>query len=227
MDGPMMRTETAMNRPHQNATSTPPDVANSPKAGSSDATPRSQPASVPAVEELTTAECWRLVEASTLGRLAVDGLDGRPDLFPLNFVVRDGNLFVRSGPGKKLRSITQRPAVAFEVDGGDEHHHWSVVIRADAKRMDTDADIRASGILDLVSLNPTPKHIFIRLTPLSVTGRRFPQRAVSAPATERRSVRSPSDVVPGAGDGRHLPTEARHASDEKPQPIPHQAPLPH
>ena len=139
------------------------------------------------VEELDTAQCWRLLETVTLGRLAVEGHDGRPDVFPVNYLVHNGNLFIRSAPGAKLRSIAKHPAVAFEIDGETTRYHWSVVMRAAAHRMDTDADIEASGILDLVSSSPTPKDNFIRLMPDTVTGRRFPKR----PRPRRHSAPAP------------------------------------
>jgi len=130
-------------------------------------------------EDLPTAACWRLVEASQVGRLALDGYDGRPDVFPLNFIVHDGNVFIRSARGTKLRTIAKRPSVAFEVDGCDERFYWSVMIRANAHRMDSDAEIEASGILDLSSWSLREKHDFVRLTPIGMTGRRFPRRSRS------------------------------------------------
>ena len=164
------------------------------------------------VEELDTAECWRLLETATLGRLAVEGHDGRPDVFPVNYLVHNGNLFVRSAPGSKLRSIAKHPAVAFEIDGETTRYHWSVVIRAAAHRMDTDADIEASGILDLISSSPTTKDNFIRLTPDTVTGRRFPKRLRPEKQDAPPSVPSPGEP--------HI------VRDHKPDPIPHFPPLP-
>lgn len=185
----------------------------------SNSTRRREPQDPPAaerahasVEELDTAQCWRLLESVTLGRLAVEGHDGHPDVFPVNYLVHDGNLFIRSAPGSKLRSIAKHPAVAFEIDGETTRSHWSVVIRAHAHRMDTDADIEASGILDLVSSSPTTKDNFIRLTPDSVTGRRFPKRP---------RARTDSAPVPETGSD-----EPPHRVHQKPEPIPHFAPLP-
>ena len=176
------------------------------------------------VEELTTAQCWGLVETSRLGRLAVDAYDGRPDVFPLNFLVHDRKVFVRSAPGTKLRSIAENPAVAFEVDGSDHGFHWSVVIRANAERLDTDADIQASGVLDLVSWSPTEKFDFVRLTPVTVTGRRFPRRFTDSPGRQRAA----QAVVADDAASRHsasIPDPGQR--EDKPLPIPHFAPLPH
>ena len=152
--------------------------------------------------------------------------DGRPDVFPLNFLVHNGDLFIRSAPGAKLRSIAEHPAVAFEVDGSDDRFHWSVVIRADARRMDTDVDIEASGVLDLVSWSPTEKYDFVRLTPIGITGRRFPrhpivshmrQGATATGVDEGLAARSPASAIVDDSEQRK----------DKPHPIPHFAPRPH
>lgn len=173
--------------------------------------PQSTPERTRHVEELDTAHCWKLLESAKLGRLAIEGHDGRPDMFPVNYLVHNGNVFIRSAPGTKLRSIAKHPAVAFEIDGETTNYHWSVVMHASAHRLDVDADIEASGVLELISASPTSKENFIRLTPETVTGRRFPKR-------ER----------PGRARGP-LPEstliEGRPGHDLKPEPIPHFAPL--
>lgn len=151
------------------------------------------------VEELTTSECWRYVQAGEMGRLAIATDEGRPEVFPIDYRVHDGAVYLRSAPGTKLRLMAQHPAVAFEIDGADARAYWSVVVQADAKRLDTDADIEASGILGLVSSSPTAKDNYVRLSPVAITGRRFPRR----------------DRSRASGD--------RH--DDKPWPIPHFEPL--
>lgn len=174
------------------------------------------------VEEIGTAACWRLVEANSLGRLAMRNADGRPDVFPLNYLVHEGNLYFRSAPGTKLRSLYAHPEVALEVDGTDDAFRWSVVIRGTATRMDTDAAIEASGVLGLVSSSPTAKHNYVRLVAETVTGRRFPVRSSdSAPkaadtVSAKRSIASEEHAV-------RKPT-APHRAADKPQPIPHFSP---
>ncbi|QKJ20468.1 pyridoxamine 5'-phosphate oxidase family protein [Microbacterium hominis] len=147
------------------------------------------------VEELSTGECWRLVESTPLARLAVSTPDGQPDVFPINFTVHAGRIYFRSAPGTKLRRLSEDASVAFEVDGADERFHWSVVIHAEAERMDSDDDIVASGVLGLATASPTAKNDYVSLTPVTVTGRRF----------------------------RRRPERAAH--DTKPVVIPHRAPL--
>lgn len=173
------------------------------------------------VEEIGTSACWRLVEAHSLGRLALQNVDGHPDVFPLNYLVYEGSVYMRSAPGAKLRSIVAHPDVALEVDGTEDGFHWSVVIRGVAQRLDTDALIEASGILDLVSSSPTAKHDYIRLVPATVTGRRFPARPPGAPPTDGHRATQESASASDRGAWRH--SMPRRTVD-KPQPIPHLQP---
>lgn len=162
------------------------------------------------VEKLDTVRCWQLLESVTLGRLAIEGRDGHPDMFPVNYLVHNGNIFIRSAPGTKLKSIAKHPHVAFEIDGETTNYYWSVIVHASAHRLDVDADIEASGVLGLVSVDPKSKENFIRLTPETVTGRRFPKR--NRPGMAR---------IPLS----ESPIEGRDARNLKPDPIPHFPPL--
>lgn len=174
------------------------------------------------VEKIGTAMCWRLVEANSLGRLAIQNVDGHPDVFPLDYLVHEGNLFMRSAPGTKLRSIVAHPEVALEVDGMEDAFHWSVVIRGTAMRMNTDAAIEASGILGLVSSTPTAKHNYVRLVPETVTGRRF---AARGSASNREGDPSPASGPEIASAERRSPRDLTpHQAADKPHPIPHLRP---
>jgi nitroimidazol reductase NimA-like FMN-containing flavoprotein (pyridoxamine 5'-phosphate oxidase superfamily) len=196
------------------------------------AVPAPPAATTSPVEHLSTAESWRLLETASLGRLAIDRDDGAPDLLPLNYRVHSGTIVMRTAPGGKLRSIATRPAVAFEVDGENEVHRWSVVIRGLAERMSVDAEIEESGVLDLVSASPTEKHDFIRLTPKSVTGRRFAKPVGRGRGPGQRGDGDPS-ARPQTGAHAVSRTDAASAASsgsvahaEKPTPIPHRPPLP-
>lgn len=128
---------------------------------------------VASVEVLDPAESWRLLRGNGLGRLAVIGADGGPELFPVNYLPHGGCVYIRSAPGTKLMGLIDRPAAAFEVDGEDAQCRWSVVLRGSAHRLSFDADIEESGVLELLSWSPVTKNNFIRLVPRTVTGRRF------------------------------------------------------
>ena len=136
----------------------------------------------PPVGELGDAESWALLARGGVGRLAVRGLDGDPDVFPLNFLVHERRLYIRSAPGTKLQDLTRHPVVAFEIDGDDGAAWWSVVVRGVAKRLAEDTEIVESGITRLASWNPTIKYNYVRITPTTVTGRRFVKGAERARA---------------------------------------------
>lgn len=174
------------------------------------------------IETISTAECWRLLEESSLGRLAVTGPDGRPDVFPLNSLVHDGNLYLRTAPGRKLRSVGLEPAIAFEVDGADSVHRWSVVIKGVAERVTSEADIAASGILALRSTPRARARSVLRVVPHTITGRRL--RA--APTDRSATTEQAGTASPRVGNAPAGPaSDVDGLRDGKPQPIPHYAPL--
>ena len=131
-------------------------------------------ASIPATDPgaLETHQCWALLRSATLGRLAVVAEYG-VDVFPVNYLVDHDTIVFRSAPGTKLLDITHDPVVAFEVDAVDDVHRWSVVVRGQARRLDSDDEIERSGVLDLSTRTPTAKHLYVRITPRVVTGRRY------------------------------------------------------
>ncbi|MFT4136822.1 pyridoxamine 5'-phosphate oxidase family protein [Microbacterium sp.] len=125
------------------------------------------------VEGLRHAECWEVLASLSLGRLAVLGLDGAPDIFPVDYLTHEEQIYVRTAPGSKLMDVAHDPRVAFEVDAVGDELAWSVVVRGTAVRLDADDEIEASGVLELQSTNPTVKSNFLRITPREITGRRF------------------------------------------------------
>lgn len=165
--------------------------------------------SAPPVEQIDTAECWTLMQRESFGRLVVNRVDGAPDVFPVNYLVHEGSLYLRSAPGGKLRAILTHPAVAFEIDGAADGGRWSVVVHGTARRVESDAEIKASGVRRLVSSSPTPKHAVIRVVPTEITGRRFAESA--PPAPDDRSALfdgdddTPSGTTRGAGKPRRIP----------------------
>jgi nitroimidazol reductase NimA-like FMN-containing flavoprotein (pyridoxamine 5'-phosphate oxidase superfamily) len=130
------------------------------------------------VEDLSAEECWRLLAAAPLGRLAtavVDPATGELslDVFPVNFLVHEDAIFFRTGPGAKLMELTANDKVAFEVDGETGLVTWSVVVHGRAHRLMMDRDIEESGVLELEAVHPTDKWNYVRITVDSITGIRF------------------------------------------------------
>lgn len=142
--------------------------------------------------DLTTAECWSLLEGEKIGRLAVTRTDGTPDIFPVNFVAHEGAVYIRSAPDAKVVSLDARPAAAFEIDGHDDDGAWSVVVRGTAVRTVDDVEIDASGIRRIVTASPRYKPHVLKLAARTVTGRRFTDRAPEPPAGDEPGISFPS-----------------------------------
>jgi nitroimidazol reductase NimA-like FMN-containing flavoprotein (pyridoxamine 5'-phosphate oxidase superfamily) len=131
---------------------------------------------------LDVEDCWRLLESANLGRLALRSSDGDPDIFPVNYIAYRRAVYIRSAHDIKLFRLASRPFAAFEIDGEDEQTRWSVELRGHAARLRDETEIELSGVTQLATASPRPKPYVIKLTPDTVTGRRFPRP--SEPATQ-------------------------------------------
>ena len=124
------------------------------------------------VAALSEEECWALLSRSELGRLALT-VQGEPDIFPVNYVVDGGRLFFRTAPGSKLSELAVNPHVAFEVDEHDETYAASVVVKGIAERLELQHEIDDADALALTPWIPTLKYRWVRVVPVSITGRSF------------------------------------------------------
>lgn len=121
---------------------------------------------------LSVSECWALMRSVPVGRLAVN-VDGQPDLFPVNHLVDQGTVVIRTGPGTKL-DAADRQLVAFEVDGYDVERAqaWSVVVKGVARSVGGLHDMIDALELPVFPWQDGRKPCFVRIEPNSITGRR-------------------------------------------------------
>jgi uncharacterized protein len=126
------------------------------------------------MEHLDEDSCWALLRTTSVGRLAVDD-GGRPDIFPVNFVVDGGTIVFRSGAGTKLAAAVLMRWVALEIDGFDydDRTAWSVVVKGTASTVDGLDDVLAVESLRLEPWVDSAKPVFVRISARDVTGRRF------------------------------------------------------
>lgn len=98
-------------------------------------------------EVLTVEDCWKYLESSYIGRLAV--INGTtPEIFPVNFVPVGRTLVFRTAPGTKLRSLLAGTPVALEADGLNLHatEVWSVVVKGiPAPISDSEVNLERAG----------------------------------------------------------------------------------
>ncbi len=127
------------------------------------------------LEVLTTDECWELVDAAAIGRVAfVDA--GEPMVLPITHSVDGHTVVFRSGRGTKLDAIESGRPLAFEVDAWDvtDRTGWSVLIHGTGAAILDDEEIAR---LDERAAEPwlyeARVGTWLRLTPNEVTGRRL------------------------------------------------------
>lgn len=127
----------------------------------------------PRTEQLSSEQCIALLREAPIGRLGVI-VAGRPEIYPVNHTVHEGDVLFRTGPGTKLDSAIGQP-VSFEADGIDPGTRtaWSVMIAGVAAEIG-----ELHQVLDLLRLpvfpwEPGAKPHLVRIHPETITGRRF------------------------------------------------------
>lgn len=124
------------------------------------------------ITELTEAESWNLLSGVSLGRL-VTTVSGWTEIFPVNFVVQHHTLLFRTAEGTKLLTSVLNEHVLFEADEHDVAGGWSVVVRGTAQALSTSDEIEDARRAGLYPWIATRKLRFVRITPDTLTGRRF------------------------------------------------------
>lgn len=123
---------------------------------------------------LTPEQCWKLLSETSVGRLAVT-VDGRPDVFPVNYKVDGESLLFRTGAGTKMDAIGADPRVAMEADAVSAEFGiaWSVVVKGRAEVAPSDARVLNETVRGLFPWQGVGKDRLVRIIPETVTGRRF------------------------------------------------------
>ena len=123
---------------------------------------------------LSMDSCLDLLRNETVGRLAVS-IRELPDIFPINYVVDRGSIVFRTAEGTKLAAAVLGKGVAFEVDGLDAElgEAWSVVVKGHAVEIERMYDLLDALDLPLFPWHSSPKHRFVRIEPVEITGRSF------------------------------------------------------
>lgn len=123
------------------------------------------------VEEMSTDECWAMLNAHEFGRVAFH-LGPEVHLVPVNYAVSGKSLLFRTAPGSKLVGCVMNPDIVFEIDQYDDRTASSVIVRGSARRLHEDQQHLADDI-GLHPWVPTPKYEVVEIRADEVTGRRF------------------------------------------------------
>jgi uncharacterized protein len=132
--------------------------------------------------------CWSRLRGSSVGRLAYV-VDGWPVVLPVNFVVREGVIALRSESGGKLAAAARGAQVSLEVDAVDPVYRsgWSVLAFGVAEMVDDPDELARLDQHGLRSWATGGNSPWIQVRPIRVTGRILP-----------RAWRYPAPPGPGA-----------------------------
>ena len=123
-----------------------------------------------------------LLASTSLGRLGLL-VDGRPEIFPVNYAVDDDVVVFRTGPGTVLNQAALA-VVAFEVDQFDDAGHAgrSVLVQGVAQDMGDSIDRTSERLrgLSLITWAPGSRDRWFRIRPDKITGRRIRVTRVEA-----------------------------------------------
>ncbi len=127
------------------------------------------------LEIIEEDECWDLIGSMSTGRIAVS-IANKPDIFPVNFQLDEGAVYINTVAGTKLAAAVLGRAVAFEVDDLDEETQtgWSVVVHGTAKQVEKLEDILHVESLGITPWTDSPKTRYLRIQVDEITGRRIP-----------------------------------------------------
>lgn len=137
--------------------------------------PADEPGGPGSLSRIQREEALALLATRSVGRLAYIARPGTPDVVPVNYVVHDGSLLIRTGVGPKLQAAERGEVLAVEADDIDEASHtgWSVVATGRAQRLSP----RQAGALPADRLPRSwangPRFALLRITPTRVEGRRL------------------------------------------------------
>lgn len=126
------------------------------------------------LERLSRSECLALLASVPVGRIVYS--DGAlPAIQPVNFLLDEGNIVIRTGADTRLAAAARGTVVAFEVDeiDADSRGGWSVVVTGHARPVrdpDEVARLQRSG---LRAWAPGNKEHFIRIGAELISGRRI------------------------------------------------------
>ncbi|HXY42956.1 MAG TPA: pyridoxamine 5'-phosphate oxidase family protein, partial [Acidimicrobiales bacterium] len=120
-------------------------------------------------EAIDFKDCRELLAGEQIGRLGVI-VDGRPEIFPVNYGLDGDGIVFRTNQGRKMLGLPGD--VVFEVDRIDlkERSGWSVIVHGRAEDI---SQFDSPRLRERAGTPWTgPKDILVRISPTLVTGRR-------------------------------------------------------
>ena len=126
------------------------------------------------LEDLHKAECLRLLEEGSLGRIATLVRD-HPVIFPVNYVVFDGAVLFYARRGGELETAATNATVAFEIDGIDDIYRegWSVLTIGRCVQVTDPVELDQVRGCRLSSWTGPSRDLLVRISLDEISGRRI------------------------------------------------------
>ncbi|HLG00046.1 MAG TPA: pyridoxamine 5'-phosphate oxidase family protein [Acidimicrobiia bacterium] len=133
------------------------------------------------LEYIPRDECLELLRLRSLGRIGVV-VAGRPVVLPINYTVDGGSIVFRTDVGTKFDAAVRGEFVAFEIDDADPNYHtgWSVLLTGVAEEIIDAEERRRAEMLPLRPWAPGAKSHYLRITPVTISGRRIAEPAADS-----------------------------------------------
>ncbi len=136
------------------------------------------------IERLDSVECTSYLKSRRVGRLGfVEG--GWPIVLPINYrLTDDGEIVFKSVVGSKTAAAARSAMACFEVDDIDraDQPMWSVVAQGELRLVRNPQDLHTAWQNDPEPWIEGDEWAWLRLVPLSVSGRRIVPVAAETPA---------------------------------------------
>jgi uncharacterized protein len=134
------------------------------------------------LETLPFDTCLKLLGSVPLGRVGFYS-DGEVVVLPVNHTLDGQDIVFRAAGGSKLTAAEQQQLVAFEADDYDEQTRagWSVLVTGRAVMVYEEGETERLSRLGVEPWVTEVDHPYwVRIRPVSVTGRRTPVSMPSA-----------------------------------------------
>jgi nitroimidazol reductase NimA-like FMN-containing flavoprotein (pyridoxamine 5'-phosphate oxidase superfamily) len=127
-----------------------------------------------ALQTLSPAECFDLLQPGGVGRVGFAAADGIM-MLPVNFAVTRKTVVFRTAPDTLL-AVYADGRVSFQADQLDEARHagWSVLVHGHAHKVTDEREVKQ--LEERTRLEPWaagPRDVYVRITPARISGRRL------------------------------------------------------
>lgn len=121
---------------------------------------------------MTDDECWEMLHAHELGRLAWAD-DDQVTILPVNYAVDERTIVFRTAEGSKAEAVVHDRPLAFQIDSVEGEIGRSVLVRGRGHVLPASEEARLEQVGLRAWLGPG-RPILVVVDPTDVSGRRYP-----------------------------------------------------